>query len=353
VIAFRLITFLHVVVGELAPKSIALQDPERTALFVAGPTLLTEKIFKPAIWVLNGAGSSLLRLVGVRATSGHGLVHSVEELKMLVDASTQGGVMEVEESNMLHGVFDMRELIVRQVMIPRTEIEAIELHTPLDEVIAHAIESSYTKFPVYKENLDEIVGIIHIKDVLLAMREPERQDRTAADIKREALFVPDTIEVNALLSLFRDKRQHIAIALDEFGGTAGIVTLEDLLEEIVGEVSGPFDPGAPDIQEQPDGSILIDGLTLIEEVNEKLKLTIVEDYYDTIAGYILGKLNHVPKEGEYYDEGSLRLLVEEMDKMRIARVRLYTNRPASPGATTSAEDPPPADAPSGDAKAGR
>jgi CBS domain containing-hemolysin-like protein len=336
VIAFSLITFLHVVVGELAPKSIALQNPERTALFVAGPTLLTERIFKPAIWALNGTGNALLRLIGVQPTSGHGLVHSVEEIKMLVDASTEGGVMQEEENVMVHAIFDMREMIVRQVMMPRTEIVALAHDAPLSEVIELAINSPFTKFPVYQENLDQILGIVHVKDVLKAMQDPTRQGCTAETIKREALFVPDTIEASALLHLFREHRQHVAIALDEFGGTAGMVTLEDLLEEIVGEVSDPFDRGAPGIQPQPDGSVLIDGLTLIEEVNEKLSLELKEDYYDTIAGYVMGKLKRIPRLGDLVEEDGVRLRVEEMDQLRVARLRLTrleAPKPDQPGDT--------------------
>jgi CBS domain containing-hemolysin-like protein len=290
-LAFALITFLHVVVGELAPKSIALQDPERTSLIVSRPTLFTERLFKPAIWALNGTGNALLRLFGVQPVSGHQLLHSVEELKMLVDASTEGGVVQEAESEMLHAVFDFGEMIVRQVMVPRTEVTAVEADTLLDEIIGLATEST-TKFPVYEDNLDQVVGIVHVKDLLKAMQSPDCQSCTARGLMREPLFVPETLHVSALLRRFRDHRQHSAIVLDEFGGTAGLVTLEDLLEEIVGEVSDMFDSVTPGFETLPDGSILIDGLTLIEEVNEQLGLELAESYYDTIAGYVMGRLGH-------------------------------------------------------------
>jgi len=328
-VAFSLITFLHVVVGELAPKSIALQNPERTSLFVAGPTLLTERIFKPAIWALNGTGNALLRLVGVNPASGHGLSHSIEELKMLMDASTQSGVVEKEENEMLHAVFDFGEMVVRQVMVPRTEVTAVEAGVTLNEIIALATQSTYTKFPVYEESLDQITGIVHVKDLLKAMQAPDCNGCTARTVMREPLFVPETLPVSTLLRLFRDNRQHIAIVLDEFGGTAGLVTLEDLMEEIVGEVSDLFDPVTAGIQVQPDGSVLIDGLTLIEDVNEELDLELVEEYYDTIAGYVMGRLGRIPRLGDAVEGDSVRLRVEEMDRLRVARVRLSRLEPAS------------------------
>lgn len=321
-IAFAVITFLHVVVGELAPKSIALQDPERTSLIVARPTLWTEWIFKPAIWALNGAGNILLRLFGVQPASGHQLVHSVEELKMLVTASSAGGVVEEQERDMLHAIFDFGELLTRQVMIPRTEIVAVEADLPLPEIIPLVSESTFTKFPVYDDNLDQILGILHVKDLLNIMQTPDWESCTARSLLREPVYVPETISVNALLHQFRDKRQHIAIVLDEYGGTAGLVTLEDLLEEIVGEVSDPFDRTTPQIQSQPDGSLLIDGMTLIEEVNAQVGLDLQDPNYDTIAGYVLGRLGHIPEVKESVEADGVCLRVEAMDGLRIACLSL-------------------------------
>jgi CBS domain containing-hemolysin-like protein len=328
--AFALITFLHVVVGELAPKSIALQNPEDTALFVARPTLWTEKLFKPAIWLLNGAGNLLLRAIKVRPAEGHQLVHSVEELKMLVTASAQGGVVEAEEREMLHAVFDFGSLVVRQVMIPRTEIVAVEADKPLPEIINLVSESTYTKFPVYDDSLDQILGIVHVKDLLNAMQRSDFDELTARTFVRPALFLPDAISVSAVLRRFRDERQHIAIALDEFGGTSGLITLEDLLEEIVGEVSDPFDQTRPEFQTLPDGSILVDGLALIEDVNSHLGLNLHDPNYDTIAGYVLGRLGRMAKEKDVVEGDRVRLRVEAMDGLRIARLAICRIDPAQP-----------------------
>lgn len=321
-LAFALITFLHVVVGELAPKSIALQNPERTSLIVARPTLWSEMIFKPVIWALNGTGNALLRLVGVRPATGHELVHSVEELKMLVTASTEGGVVEPEEREMLHAVFDFGELLVGQVMIPRTEVVAVEADIPLEQILSLITESTYTKFPVYDDNLDTILGVVHVKDIVRVMQEPGWQECTARALVREPIYVPESIPVSALLLQFRRERQHIAIVLDEYGGTAGLVTLEDLLEEIVGEVSDPFDRTSPEFQTLPDGSILIDGMTLIEDVNARLGLDLEDPNYYTIAGYVLGKLGRIPNQAESIEGNGVRLQVESMDGLRISRVAL-------------------------------
>jgi CBS domain containing-hemolysin-like protein len=321
-VAFALITFLHVVVGELAPKSIALQNPEKASLIVARPTIWTEWIFKPAIMILNGTGNFLLKLVGVNPASGHELVHSVEELKMLVTASAEGGVVENEESEILHAVFDFGELLVRQVMIPRTEIMALEADLNLEQSIEIAANSTYTKFPVYDDVMDNIIGVVHIKDLLRAQRDPSKQGCRARSIVREALFVPETVHVRSVLQLFRARRQHIAIVMDEFGGTAGLVTLEDLMEEIVGEVSDPFDNVQPEIQVYPNGTATIEGLALIEEVNEAMDIHLADPHYDTIAGYMLGKLGRIPDVGDRIEVDGVRMKVEAMDGMRIERLTL-------------------------------
>lgn len=320
--AFAIITFLHVVVGELAPKSIALQNPEKTSLVVARPTIWTEWIFKPAIWALNGTGNFLLKLVGVDPASGHELVHSVEELKMLVTASTEVGVFETEEGEMLHAIFDFGELLVRQVMIPRTEISAFEADIPLREAIAIAIHSSYTKFPVYDDHLDNVIGVVHIKDLLRADQDPECQDCTARALAREALFIPETVPVKAVLREFRNQRQHIAIVMDEFSGTAGLVTLEDLMEEIVGEVSDPFDATIPEIHPLSSDTVIIDGLAIIDDVNETLGTRFESPHYDTIAGYFLGIFGRIPEVGDEIEIDGYSLRVEKMDAMRIESLKL-------------------------------
>ncbi len=319
-LAFTIITFLHVVVGELAPKSIALQNPEGTALWVARPTLGTEWLFKPFIWALNGTGNALLKLVGVDPAAGHELVHSVEELKMIVAASAEEGVVASEESQMLHAIFDFGELLVRRVMIPRTEISAFEADICLEEAIDIAVHSSFTKFPIYDDDLDNIIGIVHIKDLLRAQQATDSADCKIRSLAREAYFVPESVPVRTVLQQFRAQRRHIAIVMDEFGGTEGLVTLEDLMEEIVGEVSDPFDNEQPEVQKRSDGSFILDGLLSIEEVNREVGLNLQDQNYDTIAGFVFGRLNRIPEIGDVVEIDGVRFRVEEMDGRRIARL---------------------------------
>jgi magnesium and cobalt exporter, CNNM family len=315
-------TSLQVVLGEQVPKVSALHNPERVALFIARPMQVFSLVFKWFIDMLDWATRQVLALIGLRMLGEHLTVYTVEEIKQILDESEEGGIIQTPEREMLDAIFDLGALVVRQVMIPRTEIIAVEANDPLEEIIQLTSQSTYTKFPVYENNLDQIIGIVHVKDLLRAMQSSDYQDCTARTLVREAIFVPETISVNALLQQFRDNRQHIAIALDEFGGTAGLVTLEDLLEEIVGEVSDPFDKHTPEIQTLPDGSILIDGLTLIAEVNEHLGLDLQEPDYDTIAGYVLGKLGRIPHPGDIVEGNGIRLRVESMDGMRIAQISL-------------------------------
>jgi CBS domain containing-hemolysin-like protein len=259
----------------------------------------------------------------------HALIYTVDELKQMIGESEEGGVIEPPEREMLESVFDFGELLVRQVMVPRMEIVAFEADTKLDEIIATVTQHTYTKLPVYEDDLDQIIGILHVKDVLRVMNQPDCQNTTAREMARDTLYIPETLPVSELLHQFRHNRQHIAIVLDEFGGTAGLVTLEDLLEEIVGEVSDQFDKVSPEIQNQPDGSVLIDGLTLIEAVNQQLELNLSDPHYDTIAGYFLGKLGHIPKIGDVVESGGVRLQVRSMDGLRIAQLSLVRLNEAS------------------------
>ena len=332
-ISFSIITFLHVVIGELAPKSIALQSPDQTSLAVARPTVWAEWIFKPAIWVLNGAGNALLKWAGVEPASGHDLMHSVDELKMLVTASAEGGIVEDQAEEMLHAVFDFGELIIRHVMIPRTEMIAIPADTILDDILELAVDQPYTKFPVFADSLDQIIGVVHMKDLIPALSRDDSTASSARDLMREAIFIPETARVSTLLPIFRARRQHIAIVLDEYGGTAGIVTLTDLLEEIVGEVSDIFE-AEQDIEPQPDGSTIVDGLTLIEDVNDLFGLELEDPNYDTIAGYMLGRLQRLARVGDVVVVDGYTIRVEAMDGYRIARVSIDP----LPGSSTQQTD---------------
>ncbi len=330
VLSLIIVTSLHVVLGEQVPKVATLHQPERVAILAATPMNVFTIIFKWFIDLLDWATRQVLHLFGLQVVGGHSLIYTVDELKLLITESEEGGVLESPEREMLESVFDFGELMVRQVMVPRTGILAIEADAQLDEIIATVTKATYTKLPVYEDDLDQIIGILHVKDVLRVMNQPDCQDTTARNLARETLYIPETLPVNDLLFKFRHNRQHIAIVLDEFGGTAGLVTLEDLLEQIVGEVSDQFDATSPEIQNQPDGSYLIDGLTLIEAVNQQLNLHLSDPHYDTIAGYFLGKLGHIPKIGDDIAAGGVKMQVQLMDGLRIAQLKLSPLDEAAP-----------------------
>jgi putative hemolysin len=325
-LAFILTTFLLVVLGELTPKAIALQDPEGTARLVARPILAAASLLRPITWLLNSAGMLVTRLLGLRAPTKRDMVHSVEELKMLVSASAEGGVVQDDEEDMVHAVLDFGDTLVRQVMVPRTEMVALPADASLETMLQTLTAQPVTKLPVYEGNLDHVIGVVHLQDVLPAWRCPNPSSQTARELMRETLFVPDTVRISSLLRRFRSRRQHLAIVLDEYGGTAGLVTLEDLLEEIVGEVRDPFDDEAG-IQPLQDGMVLMDGLTPIEELNERFQLTLHDPHYDTIAGYILGRLGRMARMGDTITAEGVRLRVEAMDGLRIARVSMHPQPP--------------------------
>lgn len=321
-IAFALITFLHVVLGELTPKSIALQRPEQAALIVAQPMIWTEALFKPAIWLLNGTGNLILRLFGFKAAAGHELVHSVEEIKMLMEASAGQGLLEDTAHDMIDSIFDLGEMMVRQVMVPRTEMAALPVEATLRDVLALDREDSHGKYPVYEKDMDHFTGVLYVRDVIGELAKGKR-DTPIRKFVRPAIFLPETARINAAIKTFRDSRQHVAIVLDEYGGTAGLITLEDILEEIAGEMPDQFDRGGqPEIAQRSDGSWDVSGLALIENVNEAINLTLTEEHYDTIGGYVMGKLERIPHRGDEVKVNGIHFRVVKVDGMRIDRLNI-------------------------------
>jgi len=324
VIALTMMTSIVVVLGEQVPKVATLQAPERFALIAAVPMEVFSTIFKGFVDILDWATHMVLDLGGMEGSSAHLTLVSVEELKQMVSGPETEGVIEQPERDMLNAVIDFGELVVRQVAVPRTEIIAVPKTAPLTEVVDVVSEHAISKLPVYEEDMDHIIGIIHLGDLLRVMRRGQLEHQTAENVMREALFVPENISVNDLMHQFRSSRTHIAIVLDEFGGTAGLVTLQDLLSEIIGEVRDSFDSNRPQIQAQPDGSTLINGMTPIEEVNNHFGLKLEEPNYDTIAGFVLGRLGHIPQEGEMVVDRANHILlkVTSMERQRIVRVML-------------------------------
>jgi len=341
-LSLTIVTSFHVVLGEQVPKVATLRSPEKFALRAAYPMMLFETTFRWFVDALDWATRFTLRLLGIEETDVHGSHLTVEELKQIVSESEESGLL-AESGGMLTAVLDFGELLVRQVMVPRPEIIAVKADMPLSEVIPLFSEHAVTKFPVYEGDLDNILGILHIKDVVRFFGTPDFEQKQAREIAREALFVPETLPVIEVLRRFRETRRHIAIVVDEYGGTAGLVTLEDLLEEIVGEVSDPFDEETPEIEILADGTAIVDGRTLLEDVNETLDVDLTTPYYDTIAGFVLDRLGRIPEVGDVIEEEGVRLTVLAMDGLRVSRLKIERlEAPSSDGPLS--DDAPAAEA---------
>jgi magnesium and cobalt exporter, CNNM family len=324
-IAFAVITSLHIVLGELAPKTVALQYPERMSLIVARPTELFMKVFWPFIRLLNGMGRAVVQAFGMRPPSGHSLVHSEEELKMLVTASQEAGVIEEDEEQMLHRVFGFADLTAGQVMVPRTEMVAIAADASIDGVLQAVARGGHDRYPVYKKDLDNIVGVLHLTDLLLVIASGSAVDVSA--LARDAYTVPETMPADTLLGEMRARNTPLAIVIDEYGGTAGLVTFAGLMERIVGSLGHEGAGGG--ITVLADGSALVDGLALVTDVNEQFGLHIDEDVYNTIGGYVLGRLGRRARLGDRIEVERRMMRVEALDGLRVARV--FISRERGPG----------------------
>jgi putative hemolysin len=341
IIGLLIASYFQIVLAELVPRSVAQHAAERIALKVVPLMDALSSLFRPFIWLLKNSSRAVVGLLGVQGGVAE-RPHSVEELKMLVAASERGGLIESEQRDMLNNVFTFGDTTVREVMVPRTEMICVDVDTPVPEIVHLLSANPISRLPVYEGSLDHIVGILHSKDLIRTLS-PAMRALTVRQLMREAFFVPDTQRADELLQQFRTRREHMAIVLDEYGGTAGLVTLYDLVSEIVGEVGDVTGAASPNILRSPDGSAVINGLTSIGDVNEAFDLNLLDENYDTVGGFVMGRLGRIPKLGdevELKSEG-VRLRVEEMDKLRVARIRLMRLQPqadASPAQAHRASD---------------
>lgn len=323
-IAFALITFLHVVIGELVPKSIALEYTEKTALIVARPMQVITTIFNPFIWLLNGFGNSLLQMFHIPHSHKGSLVHSTEELDMLVNASYDGGVLNETEKDMLHNVFKFSDLTAKQVMIPRTDMICIPEDMSFEELNNLAAESQYTRYPVYSEDIDHITGLIHVKD--LYSLSIKNQERPIKSLLREVLLVPETITMDNLVLEFKKRKGQMAIVVDEFGGTSGLITLEDVLEEIFGEVQDEFDEEEEcDIREIEPNKYIANAMMRLDELAEFFEIqeeAIDDEDIDTIGGLVVKLLGHIANIGDTARFENLTFNVKEIDGARITKLEI-------------------------------
>ncbi|HEV2291918.1 MAG TPA: hemolysin family protein [Gemmatimonadales bacterium] len=318
-VAFLLITGLHIVLGELVPKALAIAHPERVTGVTIRPLSAFVWAMTGPIAILNGAAWQILRLLGLRRRSGQAQLHSPEEIRILVEQSQRAGSLGTEDARLLEGVFEFSEKNAEQVMTPRTQMTALEAALPVEEAAAIVAETGRSRYPVYEGSLDDVVGVVHAKAILAALRQDPRQP--VRNVMRPPLFVPGSREVEDVLADMKRVKSHLALVLDEYGGTAGLVTMEDLLEEIVGPIEDEYD--RPDRTPAPTGGALeLDGAMPIAEANERLDLSLDDTAYATLGGYLFGQLGRLPAVGDRVRAGGREFEIAEMEGRRVRRVRV-------------------------------
>jgi putative hemolysin len=312
IFALLIVTYLHVVIGELVPKGIALAYPERTALAVSRPVRTFFTVFKPLIWLLQSSSSAILRLLGLEQRLGDNEAYSEAEQ----------GEIEHQEQEMVYKVFDFADKEVSDVMVPRPDVVAISIELPPEEALQAVLASPYTRFPVYRDSLDEVVGILHVRDLIEAMYSRGIESVDIQNLLRPAYMVPETKDLAALLTEFRRTNQHLAIVLDEYGSVEGIVTLEDLLEEIVGEIEDEFDLPDETVERIDENTIRIDGTFPIDDFNEQFKVDLPDEDYHTVAGFVFGQLGRGALPGDEVTHDRVVFHIERVEGQRIDRLRV-------------------------------
>jgi magnesium and cobalt exporter, CNNM family len=325
-VALLIVTYLHVVIGELVPKALALSHPERTALAVSTPVRWFFFVFRPLIWLLQTSTTAILRLFGHEPPGAEHEAHSEAELRMLLSSAAEQGEIEHEEQEMVYKVFDFADKEVSDVMVPRPDVVAISIELPPAEALQQVLESPYTRYPVYRESLDDVVGILHVRDLIEAMHDRGIAAVDIEELLRPAYMVPETKDLAALLTEFRRTNQHLAVVIDEYGSVEGIVTLEDLLEEIVGEIEDEFDLPDETVERIDDHTIRIDGTFPIDDFNEQFHVELPQDDYHTVAGFVFGLLGRGAEPGDEVTYDGVAFRVESIEGQRIDRL-IVTFRP--------------------------
>ena len=316
VAAMAVVTYGHVVFGELAPRSAALNHPEEVSRWLVPPLMVFAWITAPFTWLLNKSADLVLRAFGQQPVSAEENVHSADELRILVEQSQEVGVLERQDAALIEGVFEFSEKNAREVMTPRTDIDALDIDATLDEAVALVVDTQRSRYPVYEESIDNIVGLVLAKDFIPLLRE-RPAEFTMARVMRPVHVVPGSREVEEVLADFKRLKEHMAVVLDEYGGTAGLVTMEDLLEEIVGEILDEYDePEVLDAAE-PGADVLIPGSTNLHELNERFGLEVPDDEYTTIGGYVFGALGRLPVVGDRVTASHAIFTVKSMEGRRV------------------------------------
>jgi CBS domain containing-hemolysin-like protein len=321
VLAFAIITILHIVFGELAPKSIAIQRPVNTTMGIALPLHFFYLVFRPFIWLLNGFANLILKMFGISTIGGHEAHHSSEELQYLLDQGKESGAIENNEHELIKNVFDFNERLVKNIMVPRTKMIGIELTTTHDDILTKVIKEGYSRIPVYDDTIDKIVGIVHAKDILPLLAGSKEVILT--EIIRKPYFIHESKKINDLMAEFQQKRIQIAIVLDEFGGTAGMVTLEDIVEELVGEIQDEYDEEKPIVDKVSDTEFIVNATASIYDINEYLPHDLPEDGdYDTVAGLLSTLFGKIPEVGETHEFNGYIFTILKKAEQNVESVKL-------------------------------
>ena len=316
--AFAIITVLHIVLGELAPKTLALQRPEATALVVAAPIALFSRVFRPFIWLMNTAGQLVVRPLGLRASSGHEANLDPEELELVLAASARAGLLSSSELLLARRALEFGEIQAGQIMVPRTEVAALDAAFTLDEVIAAVARTRHARYPVFEDDLDHVLGILDAKDLVAVLREGRTDWRTSV---RPAVAIPESVSVEQAVAAMREKQVHIVLLVDEHGGTAGIVTADEVLYRLLGKWLGSGGPpGTEAVRTLPTGNLLLSGLALIADVEEATGAELSSEDYDTVGGFVMTKLGRIPRVGDRVEVPGYRFRVQSMDGRRVDRV---------------------------------
>lgn len=320
-ISFFLVTMFHVVLGEQLPKCMSIQYPEKTVYIIAKPMHLSMIIFKPFVWLLTISGNAILKLFNICDTSAAQLAHSTEELDLIVDASLDQGVLNETEAEIIHNMFKFSDLTAKQVMIPRTDIVCLPYDITFEELKTITLENQYTRYPVYKDTMDKVIGFIHVKDVY--SQSVSEKEFSIDNLLRPILLIPETMTLDNLIIEFKKRRLQLAIVVDEFGGTSGIITLEDVLEEIIGEVQDEFDEEESNIKQIGENKYAANGMMRTDEIAEFFELDeekFDEEDIETIAGLVVKLLGRIANVGDEVEFNGLKFTVDEIDGARVTKL---------------------------------
>jgi CBS domain containing-hemolysin-like protein len=315
-IAFTLITSLHITIGEQVPKTYAIRKAEQVTLLSSGIMVVFYKLMYPLIWFLNGTSNWMLRKSGIEPEDGHESVHTEEEIRVLMKESHKSGYIDNTELTLVDNIFDFADTNAREIMIPRTEMNCLYANLSFEENRDIAVRELHTRFPVCDPDKDNIIGFVHIKDI---MKHPNITD--IKQITRPLLSVPESVPISQLLKQMQKRKTEMALLIDEYGGTSGLVTIEDILEEIVGEIQDEFDQEErPRIEKRDEATFSVDGMLHIDEINDQFGLVIETDDYDTIGGWIYSQIEVPPRKNQMFDFNGFQFMIEEVENRRVSRI---------------------------------